>query len=343
MVVSSLRLTDCLCLSDLALVARQMAMDVAEAALAHGGKVPPHVASLEELAPAVNWMLQAGVVQDGVLHQTFVTVKTTVSTPALATSECESRVAIAHYLKQSGWRPIKSSIREASIKHKIFNPASILEYHQLLRKHVAQLEEYAGKYRFEHGASKGYYAVLLLYFASDSAWPDFYVPPKQKAEFYKALQDFLRDKGPDPRIPLNLLQPQRRARKRKANLDDAGAGALSDDEPAESDSVGMGDDTDENEAALEEQPQEDDSADDAQDAVCNVGDAQLGVACPDGAPGTDGIPAHEAEAVTQPTSDIEDDGSQAGVLQAAVVGSPPPDDSANLLSLLSANRAAAAP
>ena len=142
--------------------------DVASAAVTHGGTVPLQAASLPELAPAVGWMMDAGILQNGSLVPSYVAVQSELSQPQLCMTD-GSRLAIAEYLKQRGWQPISLSVREASLETKRFNAGSFLEYHLILRWCLPQLTEYAAQYGFPHGASKGYYSALRVVLQAPAA------------------------------------------------------------------------------------------------------------------------------------------------------------------------------
>ncbi|CAE7035200.1 unnamed protein product [Symbiodinium sp. KB8] len=214
----------------------KMVCDVASAAVAHGGTVPLPAVSLPELAPAVGWMMEAGILQNGSLLPAYVTVQSELSQPQLCVTN-GSRLAIAEYLKQQGWQPVSRSLREASLETKRFNSACFLEYHLILRWCLPQLTEYAAEYGFPHGASKGYYSALRVVLQARAAATEgrtselecqsvdgpsdsmMYVPPGQSAEFYRRFQDWLQgEESVDPRVRLGLLQPKQRVRKKRTSL-----------------------------------------------------------------------------------------------------------------------------
>ena len=111
-------------------------------------------ADIEDL----RWMREAGMIEDGVVVDSLVSVRTVLSQP-VPRGECDSRISIKLHLQQEGWI-VAATAGEASLRQSRFNPAAPFEYFWLFKHCSEFLAQYDEQYVFRHNQSKGYYETL---------------------------------------------------------------------------------------------------------------------------------------------------------------------------------------
>lgn len=117
---------------------------------------------------AVEWLTRLGVVQQGLVADMFVTVKTTLESPVLFES-CDSRFSIRRDLNKSGWEGLSG--REASLESKRYNSEGPLDYFLLLKHHMQALQSYNAEFGLRHSQPKAYYEALLCCFSRSAKDP----------------------------------------------------------------------------------------------------------------------------------------------------------------------------
>lgn len=111
-----------------------------------------------EADSALRWMTEAGMIENGAVVDSLVSVKTVLSQP-VPCGECDSRISIKRHLRSKGWTAAQTA-GAASLQESIFNPSAPLEYFLLLRHCSEFLEQYDDAFGLKHNQSKGYYEAL---------------------------------------------------------------------------------------------------------------------------------------------------------------------------------------
>ena len=138
-------------------------LDVAKSAVSNGGKLSKSAACMPELAPAIQWMTNQGILHHGTVGSEYVSVETVLRAPTTCADGSMSRIAIMKYLADQGWQATEGG-RTASISGKQFNQAGFLEYFRLLKEHHGRVQQYDEAYSFRHVQSKAYYDAMLTAF-----------------------------------------------------------------------------------------------------------------------------------------------------------------------------------